>query len=214
MKPSLISIHIPKTAGQTFLQLLKLAYGEEEILQINQGWLQRKGQQLKNLYPERYQVLHGHLPYREYLAPYHHPESLLITFMRDLLERVLSNFRYYRRKKEERLNTGKTVRHYYDLSTFIELEERRNVMVRFLNGLNLEDLFFLGLQEQFRQDVRLLSKKLSWNLPEGALEIKRNPTLPKGIVDEEIRQRIAALNQADMELYNQAVALKSSGYWD
>ena len=87
-------------------------------------------------------------------------------------------------------------------------------MARFLNGLNLEDLFFLGLQEQFRQDVLLLSQKLSWNLPKGALEIKKNPTLPKGIVDEEVRQRIAALNQADIKLYNQAIALKSSGHWD
>jgi len=214
MKPSLISIHIPKTAGQTFLQLLKLAYGEEEILHVNQGWLKRKQQNIENLNPHHYQVLHGHLPYQAFIATYHHSKTKVITFMRDPVERVLSNFRYYRKMKAERLKAGKTVRHHYDLETFIELEERRNVMARFLDGLELRDLFFLGLQEQFGQDVRLLSKKLSWELPEAAFQIKKNPTMPStGEADKAIRQRITTLNQADIELYNRAVAMKSEGYW-
>ena len=213
MKPSLISIHIPKTAGQTFLQLFKLAYGEEEILHVNKGWLKRKQQNIENLNPPYYQVLHGHLPYRSFLAHYHHPEAKFITFMRDPVERVLSNFRYYRKMKAARLKTGKTIRHHYDLETFIELKKRQNVMARFLDGLELTDLFFLGLQEQFGQDVRLLSNKLSWELPEAAFQIKKNPTPPTDETDKAIRQRIAALNQADIQLYNRAVALKASGYW-
>ncbi len=212
--PELLSIHIPKTAGQTFLQLLKLAYGEEEILHVNQGWLKRKQQNIENLNPHHYQVLHGHLPYQAFIAPYHHSETKVITFLRDPVERVLSNFRYYRKMKAERLKAGKTIRHHYDLETFIELEERKNVMARFLDGLELTDLFFLGLQEQFGQDVRLLSKKLSWELPEAAFQIKKNPTMPStSEADKAIRQRIATLNQADIELYNRAIAMKSEGYW-
>jgi hypothetical protein len=208
-----VSIHIPKTAGQTLLQLLELAYGKEQVLHVNRGWLKRKQQRIGNLNPQQYQVLHGHLPYRTFLAPYHHSEAKIITFMRDPLERVLSNFRYYRKKKAERLEAGKTVRHHYDLETFIELEERQNVMARFLEGLELTDLFFLGFQEQFGQDIRLLSKKLSWDIPEEAFLIKKNPTPSTVKTDKAIRQRIAALNQADFELYNRAIALKSEGYW-
>lgn len=211
--PAVVSIHIPKTAGQTLLQLLELAYGKEQVLHVNRGWLKRKQQSIGNLNPQQYQVLHGHLPYRAFLAPYLHSEAKIITFMRDPVERVLSNFRYYRKMKAERLKAGKTVRHHYDLETFIELEERRNVMARFLDGLELTGLFFLGLQEQFGQDVRLLSKKLSWELPETAFQIKKNPTPSTDETDKAIRQRIAALNQADIELYNRAVALKSEGYW-
>lgn len=133
--------------------------------------------------------------------------------MRDPVERVLSNFRYYRKMKAARLKTGKTIRHHYDLETFIELKKRQNVMARFLDGLELTDLFFLGLQEQFGQDVRLLSNKLLWELPETAFQIKKNPTRPTDETDKAIRQRIAALNQADIQLYNRAVALKASGYW-
>lgn len=86
-------------------------------------------------------------------------------------------------------------------------------MARFLEGLELTDLFFLGFQEQFLQDIRLLSKKLSWKLPETAFQIKKNPTPSTDETDKAIRQRIAALNQADLELYNRAIALKSEGYW-
>lgn len=212
-QPSLISIHIPKTAGQTLLRLMELAYTKDQVLHVNRGWLKRKQQKIENLNPQHYQVLHGHLPYQPFLAPYHRAESKLITFMRDPVERVLSNFRYYRKLKAERLKAGKTIRHHYDLETFIELGERQNVMARFLDGLELTGLFFLGLQEQFGQDVRLLSKKLSWELPETAFQIKKNPTPSTDETDKAIRQRIAALNQEDIELYNRAVALKSEGYW-
>jgi len=213
MKPSLISIHIPKTAGQTLRHLLELTYGKDQVLNINRGRLERQGKALVSLHPEQYHVLHGHLPYRAFISPYHDSETQLITFLRDPVERVLSNFRYYRKKKAERLEVGKTVRHNYDLETFIELEERQNVMARFLEGLELTDLFFLGFQEQFLQDIRLLSKKLSWKLPETAFQIKKNPTPSTDETDKAIRQRIAALNQADLELYNRAIALKSEGYW-
>ncbi|MCR9052528.1 MAG: sulfotransferase domain-containing protein [Phaeodactylibacter xiamenensis] len=187
--------------------------GKNKSYTSTEGSLKRKQQNIENLNPPYYQVLHGHLPYRSFLAHYHHPEAKFITFMRDPVERVLSNFRYYRKMKAARLKTGKTIRHHYDLETFIELKKRQNVMARFLDGLELTDLFFLGLQEQFGQDVRLLSNKLLWELPETAFQIKKNPTRPTDETDKAIRQRIAALNQADIQLYNRAVALKASGYW-
>jgi hypothetical protein len=101
MKPSLISIHIPKTAGQTLRHLLELTYGKDQVLNINRGRLERQGKALVSLHPEQYHVLHGHLPYRAFISPYHDSETQLITFLRDPVERVLSNFRYYRKKKRQ-----------------------------------------------------------------------------------------------------------------
>lgn len=139
--PSLLSIHIPKTAGQTFRYFLEQAYGKGQVLHVNQGWLSRNKTTISALHPDRYKVLHGHLPYRHYLTPYNLSGVRVVTFLRDPVERVLSNFHYYQRKKEERRNAGKSVRHYYDLETYIELEERQNVMTRFLEGIELEAIF-------------------------------------------------------------------------
>lgn len=210
---SILSIHIPKTAGHTFRYLLEQAYGKPQVLHVNQGWLSKHNKTIQGLHPERYQVLHGHLPYQRYLAPFHTPGTKVITFLRDPVERVLSNFRYYRRMKDKRLSMGKPIKHYYDLDTFIELKERQNVMTRFLEGINLEDLFFVGFQEQFRSDTAQLAEKLNWHLPKEAFRTRKNPTAPTDEVSEGVQERIAALNSADLELYDRAQALKKDGYW-
>lgn len=41
-QPLILSIHIPKTAGQTLLQLLELAYGKEQVLHLNRGFAEAK----------------------------------------------------------------------------------------------------------------------------------------------------------------------------
>ena len=213
MHSLILSIHIPKTAGQSFIRILQQAYGQEQVLHINRGKLIRTKQQLKALSPNRFKVIHGHLPYQEFLSPHNTDCTKIITFLRDPVERVLSNFRYYRRMKDERIKAGKKVRHYHDLQDFIQLEERQNVMTSFLNGLELEALFFLGFQEDFRQDVKLLARKLEWDVPESAYETRKNTT-SAATVSDTIRNQISDLNKLDVELYNRARSLKESGYWN
>ncbi|MBV6653347.1 MAG: hypothetical protein KI786_06305, partial [Mameliella sp.] len=70
MHSLILSIHIPKTAGQSFIRILQQAYGQEQVLHINRGKLIRTKQQLTALSPNRFKVIHGHLPYQEFLSPH------------------------------------------------------------------------------------------------------------------------------------------------
>ena len=91
-------------------------------------------------------------------------------------------------------------------------------MTRYLEGIALEDLFFVGFQEQFDKDIDKLGKKLGWRLTPEHLELRINDNTktkqaappPSAELIEKIRQ----YNSLDIALYEKAKALAHQGYWD
>jgi hypothetical protein len=205
--PALLSIHIPKTAGLAFREILYRQYTPNRVLAINQGALRRQNQTLTDHYRKRHQVIHGHLPY-PYLKDLHGPETAVITWFREPVSRVISNYYYnitheFPKRKQE--NPDQQM---ISLEEFIERPKRQNVMSRFLEGIELEELDFFGFQEGFVDGLEQLAAQMGWTLTEEdrARRVNDNrkvkskyPTPDQSVID-----RIKELNTADIALYEEA----------
>ncbi|NEP40311.1 MAG: sulfotransferase family protein, partial [Okeania sp. SIO2H7] len=217
VKAKVISIHVPKTAGTTFKQVLKQIYNLEEIFfdYPNRGRLRNK--MLINPKPE-VKVIHGHFPSSKY--DYKFPEFRKIIWLRDPIKRLISLYFFWKtwqillESDEQNLSPVKESN-----LTFIEFAEKpemQNVIKsKFVQEQKLTEFDFVGIQEFFPEDLHELKLILNW--PDYKLETQNTNPYPgyKSLLEEvlsnqEIVDKISTINDEDIELYREAVSLRET----
>ncbi|MBP6184540.1 MAG: sulfotransferase family 2 domain-containing protein [Saprospiraceae bacterium] len=211
----LISIHIPKTAGTSFYKVLSDVYR----LDLSPGYrrmdlqdiMDPDGQiELKHL--TGFRVVHGHFRYAEIRSLHTSTNARIITWLRHPADRVISNYRFFIDRlahpginpEVSRINQH---RRNERLMEYARLPENRNRMAYFLEGLNIDDIYFCGLQEYFEHDLTRLAKKLDWPaIPTPMLNTSRKDYQ----VTPHEYDEICALNEWDMVLYNRAQFLRDA----
>ncbi len=221
----LISIHVPKTAGVSFRRLLQRVYGESEValdyddrvldptsdfrrdpVAWMQGTRARYLETLRTREPAA-RVVHGHFAAGKYAGEF--PEARRIVWLREPIARLVSHYCYWldlpptnnalhRRLVEERLS----------LEEFAALEPMRDVMSgTFLGGVDLEELDFVGLQENFDEDLHRLGRLLGWPPVPARAEVEnrtgRSETMLRSL-DAGTVSRLRDLNPGDVALYQKA----------
>ena len=215
--PELISIHIPKTAGTSFRNILKSVYGENQVVRfdIDELGVSKMNElpYIKNDLPQ-VSVIHGHFYYEMLKQKYQLPENYkIISWVRDPVQRVLSNFYYLESvlKKvinEEKRNLNILSKLQRSLIEYARTEINRNRQSKFLNGNLPENFDFIGIHEFFEQEVSRLSAIMSWkNIPE---VLYHNKTLERSMDHPpEILREIRELNMLDVELYSKALQIRN-----
>lgn len=215
---ALISIHIPKTAGTSFRNTLKSVYGQEAVIRLD---IKRKGPRVEineqpyagDRLPPWTRVAHGHFSYLQLQRHFQLPseEVPIITWLRDPVERVLSNYFYLCKRLAEELDEpakglnilSKLQR---SLPEYARDPKNRNRMSLFLEGLDLTDLTFFGIQDHYSEDLNHLAKLLDWK---GFEEYVHNRTgKAYDGLSSEVLDEIRALNDEDVRLYERALELR------
>ncbi|MGB3545449.1 MAG: hypothetical protein WBA17_00630 [Saprospiraceae bacterium] len=213
----LLSIHVPKTGGTSFYRSLQDNYGPAvshsyRRIQVREE-LRQHGSLLPAQSPE-IRVLHGHFFYPEvrdiHLA--HRPK--VICWLRDPVERVISNYLFFQsRLIDPTINPLQYERNRHrrseDLLTYARLPENRNRMSLFLQGLPLDQLFFVGFLEHYAADLARLGHLLGWSSIQ-PVRLNQGSLLPRkaAVVTPSIRRKLARLNRADRRLYDRALTLR------
>ena len=217
----IISIHIMKTAGVSFHIALEHVYGR--VVSAYQyldepGMRPERDDLLYADYPERKRlwdiamgevkphvlVLADHAPVQLYDGLF--PEAKRVTWLRDPVARVISNFIHARHYT----HLSPTWEQYTEsIHQFINYERERNVMSFFTAVGDLDRFFFVGIVEHFQHDLSLLAWRLGW--PEGYPVTRRNKTKDSELktallADKNVVAEIERLNQQDIELYRRALA--------
>ncbi|HRW76651.1 MAG TPA: sulfotransferase family 2 domain-containing protein [Saprospiraceae bacterium] len=218
----LISIHIPKTAGTSFRNSLEGVYGKEEVIRLDIGLVRQEVRVWETIYeeeqlPARTKVVHGHFSYplltRHFTID---PAVPVITWLRDPVKRVVSNYLYLAKrlaeelKEEERgLNILKKMQR--SLIEYASYEPSQNRMSKFLEGLDLERMAFVGLVESYDEDLAHLAARLGWeDYP--VFHHNRTGKSSDAISAQEL-DLIRSLNQDDIRLYERAQDLRAKGHW-
>ncbi len=212
----LISIHIPKTAGTSFFHSLKKQYGSKKVVRIDSNKNRININKIPNKKAYVFKnptVIHGHFTIdfiQDHLSILHKPP--IITWLRDPVERVISNYFYLHKRLGEELNEEKKglnilAKMQRTLLEYAHDERNQNRMSKFLSGTNLEDFFYIGLVENYNHDIKELGEKLNWNHLEVFQHNKTGNTY-KPKVDNKTKEIILSLNQKDQELYQQALKIK------
>lgn len=212
----IIHIHIPKTAGTSLLNVLQKKYSPNEIRMIKRkeltgNLIERESVIIKHLISKEHKILHGHLHYKEIdFVLKMNKEVKIITFIRNPIDRVISNYLFFKQRIiEGKINKSELSRKNETLMEYARLEESQNRQSKFLDGLDLEKIYFLGIMENFSEDIKTLCKGLDIYLRE-IPKLNKNKHFETGdlkVTEAEV-QEIKSLNQKDLLLYKNALEIR------
>lgn len=220
---TIISVHIPKTAGTSLLAEIKHGAVGKYLLDYHDrpattGWRDRLRRGVNYLKARRdgsmllrnYDIIHGHFHVGKYAFLY--PDADFITFMRDPVERVISCFYYFKYVASRNPATVKrnpnitlVANNQLDLIEFARLDMMKDIYSRYIGGWPLEKFKFIGITEQFRESIMILNKIFGINLAErherpGNNEKYENEYRP-------YLRELRAANHENMRIYEAVVHL-------
>lgn len=214
MSDLIVSVHIPKTGGVSFREVLaELAGGhlvldyDDRPLSPRPRWRALRERLRRPQLPPGTRVVHGHFVAGKYGRS--HPEARFVSWLRDPVERLASHYHYWQREPDPKNATcRRMLEERLDLPGFAALPEMRDVHARFLAGVPLERFGFVGITEAFDEGMELFRRLFC---PERSIAVSKrnaNPARPGERYELEpgVRERIAALNRADLDLYARARA--------
>lgn len=215
-KVKLVSIHIPKTAGTSFIHSLKKQYGDQKVARIdihdNRVKINKIPVDSAYVYKNTI-VIHGHFTIDSLNKHLSLPPKIpIITWLRDPVERVISNYYYLSKRLDEELMEEKKGLNILSkmrrsLLEYAEDEINCNRISKFLKGIDLKDFFFIGTVENYDEDIQELGRKLNWSTLEIVTHNKTGAS-NKSVVDEQTKALIRSYNKKDQALYEQALALR------
>lgn len=213
--PELISLHIPKTAGTSFRNILKAVYGDEEVVRFDMnenGTFLNEQPYTKSTLP-RVRVIHGHFIFKSLRKEFQIPDDCkIITWVRNPVDRVISNYYYLESRlkdilNEEKRNLNILVKMQRTLLEYARAEINRNRQAKFLNGTVPDDFDFIGIHEFFNEEVVRLSRVLQWKtIPEVLYHNKTETDKPE--IQEEVIHEILELNKEDTAIYENALQIR------
>ena len=216
----LISIHIPKTGGRSFHEVLKQVYGKTLDQRFEKHHFFPKSDKQETAavdLPEGISGIHGHLHISQVLHIINTDNPRVITWVRDPVDRVISNYYYFMKRIREGDTTAKQKgKALFSLLDYASQPRRQNRMTAILSGIELIDFFFIGIMENFASDLKILSRKMDWPELNEAPHINNSSSFKQhndcttqySDIDEAMRMEVARLNNNDILLYAEVKKLR------
>ena len=219
----LLSIHISKTAGNSFREAIMNAYPGRVMRDYGDwvGWdepFANKRREERHAamrarrdeLMEKYDVIHGHFIADKYMGLF--PQEEFISFFRDPYQQALSLYRYEMAFTDRRSDVNTAIHpevHYWkELSPTVEEYLKwpfyRDHQSQFLGSLSVDDLAFVGIYEEYGKSLELFKARFGKDLgqPHYAESTKREG--PAFDVTDEVRRLVNKYRAADVELYARA----------
>lgn len=215
--------HIPKTAGSAVRnQLFKTLRPSTGIdvrnidpsLPLDERRDKATGEFLGKLSIRNYRCAGGHISMQHVLRILEsRPDAKLITFLRDPVERLLSDYAYFYHERIACENEDRVKKQFASLEGYVHHPSSQNKMFRFLTpdqAMTDQDLLaymknrftFIGLQDRYAESMTLLGRLIG-KIFDSETRIRDGEQLgtKKPVINEEDRKLIAAKNRLDVNLY-------------
>lgn len=230
-KQVLIFLHIPKTAGSTFHNVLGKRYSSRETCNVfgsrySEPEIERfiNGSRESK---EHIRLLKGHMPFGLHNSMPDPGACRYISVLRNPIDRVISQYYYIKKNSYNPLHDavergGMSIKEFVSSGISVGMN---NGHCRFLNGdldqfpfneggedlyeravKNIENHFiWLGLTERFDESILLLSKQLNWKFwPNYLRENVSKVRKPISDIDASDIDEIRKYNEFDVKLYEYA----------
>jgi hypothetical protein len=216
----LISLHMPKTAGNSFLQALDSVFGKglrqdySDMSRI-QNYLagELAASEVAELPVEELAVgtrcIHGHFLPAKYLSIEGQFELQFVTWLRDPVDRLVSHYNFFRRSFDP-ATAGPLFRRIieedWSLEQFCFSEQYRNVYSKYLWHFPYEHFDFVGLIEFYNEDLDFFAERF---LGTKVKALKLNCAASSDEVGKKIdigfRREVAGFHADDVTLYERAL---------
>jgi hypothetical protein len=216
----IVSVHLPKTAGSSFLSILKNRFGERLLLDYGDFPVNtpRDSRQNNAVISDNtitqidfsgYDCIHGHFLPRKYLSLAKKEQTLFVTWLRDPLERMVSHYTFWKRTYHPIHSPylhRRMILEEWSLERFCLSDEMHNIYAQFLWCFSLSLFDFIGITEHFEDDIVCFSKRyLSGSLH----SIPQLNVAPSAFSIDSLcnsfRSRFRYFHSEDYNLYNEAI---------
>jgi hypothetical protein len=227
----LISVHMPKTAGSSFLASMRQQYPTALLTDygdrpINHTGISRNSHAVAasvwhGISAGKFagvECVHGHfMPLKYNLLRWRTPLRF-VTWLREPVERLGSHYHYWMRHYDPH-DSGelhrRVVEEQWSLERFCLGPELQNTYCKFLWCFPLERFSFVGITEFYDEDLArfandILGKPVEIRRDNVNPERQRNSYFP----DLELRREIESHHARDMALYRQALDYRSERIGD
>ena len=220
----IISVHIPKTAGTSFLKALEVGLGRDHVRRdygnrvhrLNIETLISEADTFNGYFQNRdvegAQCFHGHFPPQKYRGLIEQG-WMAITWLREPAAHLYSSYHHI-------LRTAKTFDYLPDTIGYVTLSEgldfrnfalhpmNRNYMQRFF----CDDLpyHFVGITERYREDLDYFSQKILDVYLPYTIENSYSEPAKSAPIDPDLRQKIERIHDQDYETYQHYLAMSSA----
>jgi hypothetical protein len=214
----IISVHIPKTAGKSFLAVLRDEFGEGRICEdwhagprieggvsVLGAWVEDFNKQRRRIYNyqrrRRFDCIHGHFT----ASTYAFLDGPMVAWVRDPVERVVSHHAFFKRFEDQSNRLMLAVRDGMPLLDFAAQPRMRDLQSRYLD-VPLDRFAFIGRTEHFDEDLPRAAAALGFDT-RGVPRDNTNPDKKGDRYELEpgVRARLEELNRADRELHAEIV---------
>ena len=214
-RTSLVSVHVPKTAGTTLLAGLRTTLGRRLLEDYNDRPLAHKrwprrlialshaarkaGQTLP------YDCVYGHFLPVKYATCIH---TRFATWLREPVQRVVSRYHHYCRHIE---NEPQHLRHGLvaglTLEQFVRLPQYQNTYAEYFWGFSLRRFDFIGIVEDFPEELDRFARITGISIPESMPSLNQNPDASDRAyeVPKKLDELIRSLNARDVKIYERAL---------
>jgi hypothetical protein len=213
----ILSLHVPKAAGNSFRQLLQIEFGERLMLDYGDwagfnvpeaidrckvrtvGMRGRRDELL-----EKYDMIHGHFVADKYLGLF--PTEDFVAFFRDPYQQAVSHYCFLLRNpqrdhlEEKMFHEAKMTLHDY-----LRWDAFRDHQSQYLGSVSIDDLAMVGLSEEFYRSVDLFNSNFGCDLRgESFLNVNPDTEGTEYKIDDDVRKAVEKFRAADVELYRRA----------
>jgi hypothetical protein len=213
----ILSLHVPKAAGNSFRQLLQKDFGErmmpdygdwagfnvpEALERCRVRTLAMRGRRDELL--EKYDVIHGHFVADKYLGLF--PRERFVAFFRDPYQQAMSHYWFLERNPQrEHLEEKMFHENRMTLHDYLSWDAFRDHQTQYLGSLSIDDFAMVGLSEEFYRSVDLFNSMFGRNL-RGEMFLNVNPDTEGANykIDPDVRKAVEKYRAADIELYRRA----------
>ena len=219
---TLISVHLPKTAGTSFKASLATHfgdryrddYGDQAISQSQHerfAAAMSAGMLIAQQGLDGIDCVHGHFLPLKYQSLDTRGTLTFVTWMREPVARLLSHYDYWQESYDEKTAAShhrQVMEEGWTLERFCLSEKFRNIYTQYLWCFPLERFAFIGITEHYDEDMREFSERfLTSDISPQHLNATKYG-LSRHSVDEAFLDEVRAFHAADMRLYQRALQLR------
>jgi len=225
----IVSVHMPKCGGASFKKLLANEFGsnfkkDANDKPVNKNEKQRNSE-AKN-FSEKFDLttildqssfcIHGHfLPYK-YEKLHGQKNVKFITWLREPKERIASHYYFWKRNENKIPDDGleelrlKVAKEKWSFEKFIFCDQLQNLYTQFFWNFSIEKFDFIGITENFDEDVQFFSEKYLDKKIDQIPQRNINPKKEKSYFsDLGLIKEIKSFHKEDYDLYQTALNKKA-----
>jgi len=199
----IIFIHTPKCGGKSLKESLRKVYGDKMFLDYPNPLEKSLIHKLRAIarkiifFNKSFELVYGHFCFDNYKKLISQ-KSKTAMFFRDPID-LISSYYFYSVEKYPN-------RHYKDIISFSKQKKIREFYKLFLGQLQVEDITYIGIVEEYAKSLRLYKKIIGPNLTENHFNItvKKPKNYKEYLKERGLLEEMKNLMEENIKIYNRA----------